>query len=308
MNQPFDGIAELVAVAESGGFSAAARRLGVSTSHVSRKVAALEDRLGLSLVIRTTRHVRLTEAGGRYAQRGQEMLQALDAANHEVTGREPALKGTLHITAAGEFAENYLAAALIAFAGTHPGLNFRLNYTSRYVNLIEEGFDLGIRYGPLPGADLMARKLVNRDMIAAAAPAYLAEMGEPDHPNALVDHRCLLTNSDQWRFQENGREIKVRVGGRWRSNSGRNIVAACRAGLGIAYMSKSSFGDALHDGSLVPLLRDFGAAANTTWLVYPAQKHPPARVRLAVAFLVDWFKDWHEDHGDPHRPAGRPYI
>lgn len=303
MQQPFGGIVELVAVAETQGFSAAARRLGVSTSHVSRKVAALEDRLGVSLVIRTTRHVRLTEAGTRYAERGQEMLAALDAANVELTGREPVLKGTLHITAAGEFAENHLAAALIAFAARHPQLKFRLNFSSRYVNLIEEGFDLGVRYGRLTGAELSARKLVDRDMVAAASPGYLAKHGEPTHPEHLIHHDCLITNNDQWRFQEDGRETAVRVTGRWRSNSGRNIVAACRAGLGIAYMSRSSFGAALDDGSLVPLLSQYGTAANTTWLVYPSQKHPPARVRLAVAFLTDWFKNWHEGHTDVSRPA-----
>ncbi|MDJ0841323.1 MAG: LysR family transcriptional regulator [Acidobacteriota bacterium] len=292
----FEGIQELVAVAETQGFSAAARVLGVSTSHVSRRISALEERLGTALVARTTRTVRLTDAGHVFYERCLDLLNDLDEANRLVSGQQAELRGTLRVSSAGEFAEQHLTPALIDFAGMHPKLSVEMDFNARFVNIVEEGIDFAVRYGKLTGAHslLTARKLIDRNMLAAASPQYLAENGEPKHPNDLRHHHCLITNSDQWRFDDNGARVEVRVGGRWRANSGRCIVAACRAGLGIAYMPQSSYGDALKDGSLVPVLAPYCTARNTTWLVYSNQKHLPLRARLAIQFLLDRFKDWDE--------------
>lgn len=291
----FEGIEELIAVAEAKGFSAAARNLGVSTSHVSRRIAALEARLGTPLVARSTRHVRLTEAGEQYYQRCLDILNDLDEANRAVSPHHTELRGILRVSAAGEFAEHHLTPAMLTFANMHPKLSIHMDFNARFVNIVEEGVDFAVRYGKLTGSGLTARKLVDRGMIAMASRAYLEMHGEPEKPKDLSNHACLLTNSEIWRFANDGKQVEVRVAGRWRANSGRNIVAACRAGLGIAYMPRSSYGEALGDQSLVPILQAYTTIDYTTWLVYSDQKHLSTRARLAIEFLIDHFKEWHED-------------
>jgi DNA-binding transcriptional LysR family regulator len=218
----------------------------------------------------------------------------LDEADGLVTGRNRELQGTLRVSAAGEFAEVYLSEALLEFAKDHPQLTVDLNFSARYTNLVEEGIDFAVRYGRLVGSGLTARKLVDREMVAAASESYLVERGEPKSLDALRDHDCLVAASDQWRFLLDEKEKVVRVKGRWRSNSGRALVAACEAGLGIAYLPASSYGDSLEAGRLKPILQPFCGSTNSSWLVYSNQKHLPARAQLAIEFLLDWFKDWQE--------------
>ena len=293
----FEGIKEFIAVAEAKGFSAAARNLGVSTSHVSRRIAALEARLGAPLVARSTRHVRLTEAGELYYQRCLDLVNDLDEANRAVSPHHLMLSGTLRVSAAGEFAEHHLTPALLSFAKEHPKLSIHMDFNARFVNIVEEGVDFAVRYGKLTGAGQTARKLVDRGMIAMASREYLERKGIPQTPEALSDHDCLLTNRETWSFARPGSDktVEVRVSGRWRANSGRCIVAACQAGLGIAYMPRSSYGEALSDGSLVPVLEGYTTMDYTTWLVYSDQKHLSTRARLAIDFLLDHFKTWRED-------------
>jgi len=290
----FDGITEFIAVAESGGFSSAARRLGVSTSHVSRRVASLEAALGSALLARTTRQVRLTDAGEIYYRRCSELLHGLQEANELVSSEQVSLSGTLRVSAAGEFAERYVAPALLLFAQQHPGLSVDMDFNSRQVNFVEEGIDFSIRYGRLDDSGLVARKLVDRSLVAVASPEYLAQHGCPEHPQALSGHQCIIANNDQWLFVDEGEPLAVRVRGRWRSNSSRSLVQACQAGLGVAYMPASSLGSALRDGSLVQILEPFASRNISTWIVYANRQYLPARARLAVTFLLEHFKDWRE--------------
>lgn len=291
---PFEGIPELIAVAEARGFSAAAGNLGVSTSHVSRRIAALEKRLGTILVARSTRQIRLTDAGRTFYERCIDLVNSLNEANSLVSGREAQLRGTLRISAAGEFAERYLTPAIIDFARQHPQLSIHMDFNARVVNILEEGIDIAVRYGKLTGGGFTARKLINRSMVAAASKAYLQSHGEPLKPEDLKDHACLITNSEEWRFEKDGQRIATRVQGQWRANSGRCIVAACCAGLGIAYLPRSSFGTALEDGRLVPVLGPYCTADNTTWLVYSNQRHLPPHTRLTIEFLLERFENWAE--------------
>lgn len=290
----FEGITEFIAVAESGGFSSAARRLGVSTSHVSRRVASLEASLGSALLARTTRQVRLTDAGEVYYRRCSELLHGLQEANELVSSEQVSLSGTLRVSAAGEFAERYVAPALLAFAKQHPDLTVDIDFNSRLVNFVEAGIDFSIRYGRLQDSGLVARKLVDRSLVAVASPEYLNERGRPEHPQALAQHACIIANSEQWLFDAAGAPLEVKVSGRWRSNSSRSIVQACQAGLGVAYMPASSLGEALHDGSLEQILEPFGSRDVTTWIVYANRQYLPARARLAVDFLLEYFKTWRE--------------
>ena len=137
------------------------------------------------------------------------------------------LRGVLRVSAAGEFAEQHLTPALIAFAKQHPKLSVQMDFNARFINIVEEGFDFAIRYGKLTGSGLSARKLIDRSMVAAASSEYLQKYGQPQHPNELQNHNCLITNSEEWRFHQQDQLLAVRVSGRWRANSGRCIVAAC---------------------------------------------------------------------------------
>ncbi|WP_396586972.1 LysR family transcriptional regulator [Bermanella sp. R86510] len=290
----FEGILEFAAVADAQGFSAAAKQMGSSTSHISRQVSRLEERLGVQLLARTTRMVSLTEAGERYYAQCRELIDGLQQANETLGDERINLTGTLKVSAAGTFAEQFIAPCLMEFAKAHPQLSVEMDFNSRMVNFIEEGFDFAIRFGRLKDSGLVARKLVERHLMAAASPEYLRKQGEPTHPSQLKQHSCLLTNNDHWLFQETGNSFEVKVGGPWRSNNGNVVLQACEQGLGIAYMPASSFEQSINNGKLKPILMPYWSHGITSWIVYQNRRFLPMRARLAIDYLLEQFKDWDE--------------
>lgn len=288
----FDGIPEFLAVAETQGFTAAARRLGVSTSHVSRRVAELESRLGLELVARTTRQVKLTNAGVIYFERCTDLMNGIDQANEVVTAGQIELSGVLRVTAAGEFAETSVIPALVEFIAEHPKLNLELDYNTRMVNFVEENFDFAIRFGSLPDSNLIARKLSDHQYVAAASPAYIEKFGYPQNPKALSTHSCIVSTYNKWAFKEGKKNIEIMVNGRVKANSVRTILNACKAGLGIAYMPMSSFGNAFETGELKQILQPFWKNRGATWIVYANRKYLPARARLAIDYLLSRYQNY----------------
>lgn len=288
----FDGIIEFVAVAESHGFSAAAKQLGCSTSHVSRQVSRLEERLGVALLARSTRLVNLTNAGQHYYQQCRELVTGLEQANEGLNADQVTLSGTLRVSAAGAFAEEHVAPALMEFAKSYPELTIEMDFNSRMVNFIEDGIDFAIRYGALKDSGLVARKLADRPMAAVASHEYLAHNGEPTHPNQLIQHSCIVANNDHWQFENGGTTISTRIQGRWKSNNSTAVIAACEQGLGIAYMPKSSLASGLESGSLVPVLENYWGKGSSSWIVYQNQRFLPLRARLAIDYLVNHFSDW----------------
>ncbi|MFD2177911.1 LysR family transcriptional regulator [Veronia pacifica] len=290
----FDGIIEFVTVADAKNFSEAARRLNCSVSHVSRQVSRLEQRLGTSLFARSTRSIKLTETGQQYYLQCQELMNGLDQANEMVKGAQFDLQGTLRISMAGSFAEQFVAPALIEFAKKHPKLTIEVDFSSRHVNFVEDGIDFAIRYGRLQDSGLVARKLADRSLMAVASPAYLLEHGEITDLKALAHHSCLITNNDTWLFEHEGKELPVKVSGRFRCNNTIGLVEACKRGLGIAYMPKSSLKQAVDDGDLVPVLTPYWTEKITSWVVYQNRKFLPLRARLAIEHLLDHFDGWKE--------------
>ncbi|MFA0568879.1 LysR family transcriptional regulator [Vibrio gallaecicus] len=288
----FDGIIEFVAVAESQGFSAAAKQLGCSTSHVSRQVSRLEERLGTVLLARSTRLVNLTDAGQLYYQQCRELVNGLQQANEGLNLQQVTLSGTLRVSAAGAFAEEHVAPALMEFAKSYPELTIEMDFNSRMVNFIEDGIDFAIRYGALKDSGLVARKLVDRPMAAVASQEYLTRHGEPTHPNQLKQHSCIIANNDHWLFENGQSTISTRVHGRWKSNNSNAVISACERGLGIAYMPKSSLAKGLNSGLLTPVLQDFWGKGNSSWIVYQNQRFLPLRARLAIDYLVAHFSGW----------------
>ncbi|OFC70518.1 LysR family transcriptional regulator [Alteromonas confluentis] len=290
----FEGVVEFIAVAETRGFSAAARQLGCSTSHVSRQLARLEERLGCVLLSRTTRLVSLTDSGEVYYQQVKELLTGLQQANEMVNLQQINLTGTLRVSAAGGFAEHYVAPALMRFTEAHPGLSIEMDFNSRMVNFVEDGIDFAIRYGELTDSSLIARKLVNRPMMAVAASHYLARCGEPEQPGDLKKHSCIISNNDTWKFQRNDVVETIKVKGRWRSNNANAVLQACEQGLGIAYMPASTFSAAVDCGRLQPVLKPWWGKGAGSWIVYQNRRFMPLRTRMAIDYLVDYFADWRE--------------
>lgn len=292
--QLFDGIQEFLAVGNTEGFSSAARRLDVSVSHVSRQISALEKRLGVRLVARTTRKVKLTDAGKEYYRRCIDIAEGMEEANRVTADNTAKIEGRLRISAGGEFASQYIVPALAEFAIKNPGLSIDLDFNSRNVNFIDDGFDFAIRYGNLTDPSVVARKLLTRTLVAAASPSYLKEFGTPKHPKDLVNHNCLIANSDIWKFKTSKGLLDVQVSGKWKSNSGSSIVQACTQGLGIAYMPKSSFRNSLKSKKLEAILNPYWTKEVATWIVYPDRHFVPLRARRAIGYLLEYFENWEE--------------
>ncbi|WP_298769057.1 LysR family transcriptional regulator [uncultured Shewanella sp.] len=290
----FDGIIEFVTVAETHGFSTAAKQLNCSTSHVSRQIARLEERLGCALFARSTRLVTLTDNGSAYYQHAKNLVIGLQQANEQVNLKQVDLSGTLKVSAAGGFAEHYLAPALMAFVSKYPQLNIDLDLNSRVVNLLEDGIDFAIRYGELTDSSLVARKLVRRPMMAVASKDYVTENGLPTHPNHLKNHNCIVSNNDTWEFNMDGNKVGIKIKGQWRSNNANVVLEACKKGLGIAYMPKSTFTTAIESDDVIPILEPFWGQGTSSWIVYQNKRFMPLRVRLAIDFLVQYFADWDE--------------
>ena len=290
----FEGIIEFVAVAESHGFSAAAKQMACSTSHVSRQVSRLEARLGSALLARTTRSVSLTEAGQIYYRQCRDLVDGLQQANEQINAQQVQLNGTLRVSAAGPFAEQQVVPALIAFAKGHPELTVDIDFNSHKVNFVEDGIDFAIRYGKLDDSGLIARKLLPRPLMAVASKNYLARHGTPTHPSQLKNHSCIVSNNNHWQFNDAGTALYVKVHGRWKSNNASAVLKACELDLGIAYAPKINFSPAVNAGRLRPILEPYWSQGAGSWIVYQNRRFLPMRARLAIDYLLQHFKDWEE--------------
>lgn len=285
----FDGIIEFVCVAESQGFSTAAKQLGCSTSHVSRQISKLEKRLGCALFARTTRLVSLTPTGLSYYHQCRDLVTGLQQANDQINTQQLNLVGTLRVSAAGTFAEQQVAPALMEFALLHPELSIDIDFNTRRVNFIEDGIDFAIRYGKLEDSGLVARKLLAHPMMAVASESYLAKYGIPQHPNELKNYSCIISNNDHWLFEHEGHQENIKVHGRWKSNNAHAVVNACEQGLGIAYMPQHNFLPSVKLGKLTPLLENYWRKDSHSWVVYQNRRFLPMRARLAIDYLLAHF-------------------
>ena len=282
-----EGLREFVSVVEQGGFSAAARNLGVSTSFVSRQVNQLENRLNVRLLQRTTRTVNLTEMGKLYYERSREILDQLEALDSEMADLQDKPKGLVRITAAGEYAEQFVAPLVAEFASLYPEVSIELEASMRVVDIVEEGFDIAIRLTALNDSSLIARKVEDRQIKVCASPAYLDEHGRPQKPEDLRSHNCLVFPEMPWRFKYPDRIQEVKVRGNWRSNNGRVLVAAARQGLGVIRFSEYYITSYLRSGELEVVLENYEVDDAATWVIYPNRRHLPARVRYLIEFLLE---------------------
>ena len=285
----WQGIEEFFHVVEQGSFTLAAKHMDVSTSHISRQISQLEQRLGTELIKRTTRTIHLTDAGRQYVTKLKAIRQELLDANALLQGDQQSPIGHIRITGAGEFVARTVAPLLAEFIKRYPQVSIEMDFSNRNVNLIEEGFDLATRFGRMQDSNLIARPLTQRAMTLVASPEYLASYDAPTHPKQLKDHNCLIAIGNRWRFKIDNKIEEVKVQGNWRSNHGDALMHACLAGLGIAHLAQDLVADYLQSGKLCSLLNEYQVTDNATWLVYPRKDLMPHRIRLLIEFLTEHF-------------------
>lgn len=285
-----------VEVVRQEGFTAAADKLNVSKSHVSKQVERLEERLGVRLLHRTTRQVSLTEVGEIYFTRCQQILSDIEDAERAVTELQSSPRGNLRITAPMTFGVQHLNGLLCEFLQRYSGLNAEVHYSDQFVDLVDDGFDAAVRIGELQDSSLIGRKLVPVDLLTVASPAYLEEHGVPKHPDELRDHSCLRysyqVSGTTWQYYgDDGEEVSVTVEGRISANNGRALVEAARSGMGIHLSPAFIVADDLRSGDLVPVLGDWKTQQLALWVVYPHRRFLSRKVRLFVDFLAEKFSD-----------------
>lgn len=289
-----DRLSELeafAAVAETGGFTAAAQALGRTTSAVSKQVQALESRLGVRLLHRTTRSVALTEIGVAFRDRVRGVLHDLEEAETAVGELHAEPRGVLRVSAPSDFGRLHLADQLARFARRHGDLRIEVDLADRFVDVVEEGFDVVVRIANLADSSLVARRMGPCRRVLCAAPAYLDAHGRPDEPAELARHSVVAYTYEQtrgWRFRsgDGSGESTVSVEPRHRANNGEMIRAMLRSGLGVALLPTFLAGDDLRAGRLETLLTDRLDADTVIWAVTPHRKLLAAKVRLLLDELV----------------------
>jgi DNA-binding transcriptional LysR family regulator len=283
----WEGVCEFVSVAEQGGFTLAARQLGVSVAQVSRQVAQLEDRLQAKLLLRTTRQVRLTELGEIYYRHCRQLLDNLYEAELALGRHQAQPQGLLRITAPVSYGESRIAPLVNDFMVRYPALEVTLNLTNQLLDLVHDGYDLAIRLGHLKDSSLVARRLAGRVPYVCASPAYTAHRGMPNSLSELARHTCLLGNGDEWHFTLDARPYSVRVRGLLKCNSGHALVDAALKGIGIVQLPDYYVSDHLAAGRLIELLPELRAPEEGIWALYPQNRHLSPKVRLLVDYLAE---------------------
>src|SRR3989338_3643832 len=283
--QGWEGLDEFVAVAECGSFLRAAERLRLSSSHVSRPVARLEERLQARLFYRTTRRVSLTEAGQTFFSRCQRLIEERDEAFLAISDLHGAPTGLLRMTAAVAYGERFIVPLVNAFMAQYPQLRVEIELSNRTLDLVQEGYDLAIRLGRLGESSLVATRLAPRRLYLCASPRYLERYGRQHSLSGLARHNCLIGTSDTWMLQQQGREQPFKPSGNWRCNSGQAVLDAALNGLGLCQLPDYYVQEPLRRGLLVSLLEDNQPPDNGVWAVYQQRRYPLPKVRLLIDSL-----------------------
>lgn len=288
-----EGMAVFAEVVEARSFTGAAAKLGMSKAAVSKKISRLEDRLGARLLNRTTRRLSLTEIGAAFYERCARIVAEAEEAELAVTRLHATPRGTLRVDAPHSFGVRYLAPLLPEFMARYPDLSVDITFNDRFVDLVDEGFDLAIRIAHLPDSSLIARKLAESRRVVCAAPEYWARHGRPARPADLAAHNCLgysyLATRNEWRFAGPDGPFAVRVSGTLASNNGDVLRQAAAGGLGVILTPVFMACDDLRAGRLEPVLAEFEDAPQGIHAVYPHNRLLSAKVRAFVDYLVGAF-------------------
>lgn len=288
------GLLALAAVAESKSFGRAASRLGKTQPAVSRAVQRLEDRLRAKLVHRTSRHVEVTDAGHALLSKVLPLLQGIEEATVGASGETSVVSGTLRVACDAVFARLVLAPELAQFLKDHPALQLKLETRNDLSDLVSDGFDLAIRFGPPSVSSLVCRRLYSPRVLTVAAPSYLAQRGRPNSPKDLVDdgHECIHAIDPasgrpfEWEFWRGNEKVKVAVKGNLTVTDAGTKIGACLAGYGIAQVIDLGIDMHLRAGTLEPVLRDWAGETFPLYVYYPSRSHVPAKVRAFIDFVA----------------------
>ncbi|MDW8847268.1 LysR family transcriptional regulator [Erwinia sp. MMLR14_017] len=286
-----DELLTFVEVADTGGVSPAARRLGVSKSIVSRRLARLEADLGVQLLVRTTRGAALTEAGSTFRDYAARACAEIEAARETLL---PAgeLHGRLRVAVSLSFGPVHFAPVLARMALNHPRLHIHLSFSDQIVDLIAEGFDCAIRVGYLPDSNLMVRRVGPIYGKLVASPDYIKVHGAPENPEELVNHQALMQGTEAWKFIDGEKIVTVNPRGRFKADNATALAAAAIEGLGIAWLPDGVTRPHLVSGALVSIMTRYPPPSAGVYVVRPPGQHPAQKVKILTDMLIACFKGY----------------
>lgn len=289
-------IETFVAVATKGSLTAAAQAEGVAPAVIGRRMDALEARLGVKLLLRTTRRISLTHEGSAFLEDCQRLIADFNNAEASVSAGGIKASGHLRVTAPAGFGRRHVAPLVPGFLAQHPDVSLSLNLSDRVVDLVNEGFDCAVRVGELPDSSLVSVRLADNRRLCVATPAYLQRAGTPHHPSELTRHACLTLSSDAsqtrgWAFVVAGAATYLRPGARLDCSDGQVLHKWCLQGLGLAWRSTWEVEHDLAAGRLVSVLDEFAAPPNGIYAVFAQRKHLPLRLRLWIDFIKQAYAD-----------------
>ncbi|ATY34887.1 LysR family transcriptional regulator [Sphingomonas psychrotolerans] len=277
-----------VEVADSGGISAAARRLGVSKSIVSRRLMRLEDELGIQLLSRNTRGANLTEAGVTFRDCAAQACSSIDIAKETILPQGE-LRGRLRIAAPYVYGPTHIAPILAEMARRHPRLQIHTSYNDHFVDLIGEGFDCGIRFGYLEDSNLIVRQVAPLHGKLVASPEYIAKHGSPETPEELASHEALMLRTESWQCMDGQKMVTLRPQGRFKSDNGNALIAAALAGIGIGRLPNEFVDEHIAAGRLVHVMTRFPLPPAGIYVVRPPGQHPARKIRILTEMLIECF-------------------
>lgn len=277
-----------VDVADAGGVSPAARRLGVTKSIVSRRLARLEAELGVQLLARTTRGAALTEAGATFREHAARACAEMDAAREAIlpTGE---LRGRLRIAAPLTFGPTHFASVFAEMARRHPQLHVHAAYSDRFVDMVAEGFDCAVRVGYLPDSNLVARCVGPLYGRLVASPDYVSAHGSPQSPDELGAHEALMQGTEPWQFMDGDKVVTVHPRGRFKADNGTALLAAALSGLGIAWLPDGLTREHRDSGALVQVMPRHPPPPAGIYVIRPPGQHPSLKVRALTDLLIECF-------------------
>jgi DNA-binding transcriptional LysR family regulator len=280
-----------VLVVDTGSFSAAGRRLNVGQPTVSKLVAQLEERLGVKLLVRTTRGLKATEAGLNYHERARRSIEEADEAELAARGAAASLTGRLRVAAAVTFARIHLMPHLPELLKRHPDLEIDVVLDDRNVDLIQEGIDVALRMGRLVDSSLTARRIASGAHVVVATPTYLARAREPAAPSDLAAHEAVIYDQggggEDWTFRHDNAEIAVTLKGRLRVSAAEGVRAAVLANAGIAVTSEWMFAPEIEDGTVKVVLQDWKLPRLDLWAIFPAGRTATTKARIFTQFVEE---------------------
>jgi DNA-binding transcriptional LysR family regulator len=276
-----------VEVADAGGVSPAARRIGISKSIISRRLFRLEADLGVQLLARTTKGAALTEAGGLFRDYAARVIAEIDAAKETILP-EGELRGRLRVSAPLSFGPAHVAPVLAEMARRHPKLSIQSCYTDRFVDLVAEGFDCAIRIGYLPDSNLVAKRIGPIYGTFVASPDYIRTNGAPATPDEISDHESLMQGAEAWQFMDGDKVVTARPQGRFKADNATALIAAAVAGLGLAYLPNELIKEHLASGALVPVMTGYPLPQAGAYVLRPPGQHPARKIRVLIELLTEY--------------------